>query len=217
VDRAVIGSPASPRRSYLRPAADLARAAAVVSLLYSATALGGVAAALFALVLLGVTLPRVFRLSPALDASLCAVLLIAAWSALLDWYVAYPWLDVAVHTVATGLIALTVYVVLVRIGLLHPPDAETLAHPFAGSVLSVTALGLGLSVLWELGEWWGQTYLDPRIQTGYDDTIGDLTTAGFGAFLAAVVLVRAAVSSGTGSSQEDRTPGTVRANAVRHR
>ena len=38
----------------------------------------------------------------------------------------------------------------------------------------MTGLGAAAAVLWEVGEWAGHTFLDPRISVGYEDTIGDL-------------------------------------------
>lgn len=196
------------RRSWLLAVADLARSAAVASFVYSLVAMDAVAAALFALVLLGVTVPRAVRLPRALDMAVCAVLLVAAWCALLDWYVAFPWLDVVVHALATGLLAVTVYFALVRAGLLAAPRAPGLRRPRAGAVLSVAFLGLGLGVLWELGEWFGQTYLDHRIQTGYADTIGDLAMGGAGALAAGLALVTS-VASGCRSSTREVAPSVL--------
>ena len=42
-----------------------------------------------------------------------------------------------------------------------------------GIVLTTTALGWMLGLVWELGEWFGHSYLDERIQVGYDDTLRD--------------------------------------------
>jgi hypothetical protein len=42
--------------------------------------------------------------------------------------------------------------------------------------------------LWEVGEWVGHTYLDERIQVGYNDTMGDLVADGLGALVAGALL-----------------------------
>ena len=47
------------------------------------------------------------------------------------------------------------------------------------------AVGLVLSVLWELGEWTGHLYLDPAIYVSLTDTIGDLAAGGLGAAVVA--------------------------------
>ena len=51
-----------------------------------------------------------------------------------------------------------------------------------------TATGTALAVVWEFGEWYGHTFLDSRIQVGYDDTIGDLAAGMVGALVAGVAL-----------------------------
>jgi glycosyltransferase involved in cell wall biosynthesis len=58
--------------------------------------------------------------------------------------------------------------------------------------VTTVALGCALGVLWEIGEWYGHTFLDPRIQVGYPDTMGDLASDALGSLVAGVVLVRTA-------------------------
>ncbi len=173
----------------VRFVADLVRGAGVVSFVIAATSMGWVATALFALVLLGLTLLRLSGVSAALDLATSVLLVVAAWCSLLDLYLRYPWLDVAVHLAATGLVAAALHGALVRLGLVPPVDAAVLRRPRAGAVLVTVALGLGLGVLWEAGEWFGHTVVDPRIQTGYDDTVGDLVAGGLGALLVATALL----------------------------
>lgn len=173
----------------VRAAADLVRVAGVVSFAIGVSR-GFIATALFALVLLGLTLLRVTRVPAGLDLGAGALMVVAAWFALLDYYLRYSWLDVAVHVVATGLVAGAAYAALVRVGVVHPPDDPTLPRARLGVVLVTVALGGALGVLWEGGEWFGHTYLDPSIQIGYDDTIGDLFSGGLGALLAGLYLAR---------------------------
>lgn len=168
-------------------AGDLVRAAALVSLLVAAPLHGLVGAALFLLVLGGTMLPRALGLPTALDVPFCATILLAAWAAQLDWYLAVDWLDLAVHTVATGLVAAVAHLALARVGLLPEPSA---VRSRAASVVLTTALGLALAVVWEVGEWAGHTYLDDRIQVGTSDTAGDLVAGLLGAVVAAVALSR---------------------------
>jgi len=49
-----------------------------------------------------------------------------------------------------------------------------------------------LAVLWELGEWAGNAWLDRRIQVGYPDTMGDLAAGLAGSVVAAAVVGRRA-------------------------
>lgn len=175
---------------WLRAAADVLRVAALASLGWAVLRSEWVNAALFALVVGGLVLPRLLATRPALDLVSGAVVLFAAWSAVLDLYVAYGWLDVAVHAVACGLVTVTVLRLLVTVSVLPPADPPAVLRPRTGAVVTTLALGLALGVLWEAGEWLGHTHLDERIQVGYDDTMGDLAADGLGALVAGVLLAR---------------------------
>lgn len=137
----------------------------------------GVVVALFALVLLGITVPRVLGLPGALQAVAGVVLLLAAWAAVLDWYVVVPSLDVVAHALANGLLAVVALALASRAGLLPT------RLPLPGAVLVTTALGALLAVVWEAGEWAGHTWLDDAIGVGYDDTVGDLVWGTVGSAL----------------------------------
>lgn len=143
----------------------------------------GVVVALFALVLLGLTVPRVAQLPGSLQAVSGVTLLVAAWAAVLDWYVTVPGLDLAVHAVANGLLAVMGVLALQRARVL--PTLPGLA-----TVIVITALGALLAVIWEAGEWFGHTVLDDAIQVGYDDTVGDLVSGTVGSALAGFVVAR---------------------------
>lgn len=168
-------------------AGDLLRAAALAGVVVAAPLYGFVGVALFLLVLGGTMLPRALGLPTALDMPFCATILLAAWAAQLDWYLAVDWLDLVVHAIATGLIAAVAHLTLARVRLLPEPSA---ARSRAGSAALTTALGLVLAAVWELGEWLGHAYLDDRIQVGASDTAGDLLAGGLGALVAAVLLCR---------------------------
>jgi hypothetical protein len=171
--------------SRARVAGDVVRFFAVLSLVGAATTGKGVAAALFALVLLGLTLLRLL-VSPRLDLATGLLLVAGAWASLLDLYLRFPGLDVPVHVLATGLGAAALHEALVRVGVLPGPDAPYPRRAALGAAVVVVALGLALGVIWELGEWYGHTHVDDRIQVGYDDTLGDLMAGGLGALAVAV-------------------------------
>jgi hypothetical protein len=184
-----------PSRSLLgdalpRVAADLVRVGGVASLAWAVVQGAWVNAALFALVLLGLVLPRMMSSRPLVDLGYGVVVLFAAWSAVLDLYVAYAWLDVAVHAVATGLTVALAHRLLVNCGVLPSVDSSAVRRPAAGVLVTAMALGCSLGVLWEVGEWYGHTFLDRRIQVGYTDTMGDLAADLLGAIVAGVVVAR---------------------------
>jgi hypothetical protein len=165
---------------------DVVRVAATVSLVVGIVTFGGVAGALFFLVLGGVLVPRFLRLPTALDICFGSGLLLAAWAAQLGWYESVPWLDLLVHAACTGLIAAVGVIVLIRgrmLGLGALPGRAK-----AGVVVATAGIGALSAILWELGEWAGHTYLDEGIDVGYTDTVTDLGAGLLGAVLAGAVL-----------------------------
>ncbi len=185
--------------SGLRPVpADLVRLAGLASFVTVVVEGEWVNAALFALVLLGLVLPRLLRVGPLPDLVYGVVLLVAAWSAVLDWYVRFGSLDVVMHVLTGGLTAFFACDLLVRRGVLPPPEPTAVRRARAGVVVTTTAVGTLLGLLWEIGEWFGHTYLDHRIQVGYTDTLSDLAADAVGA-LAAGLVVAAKVGPAPGA------------------
>jgi hypothetical protein len=178
-------------------AGDVVRAAAALSVVLGLVAYDGVAGALFLLVLGGTMLARALALPAALDVSFCVTILVAAWAAVLDWYLAVGWLDVVVHAAVTGLVGAVAHLTLVRVGAVPPADAGWLRRPGLGAGVLTAALGVALATLWEFGEWFGHTHVDDRIQVGYTDTVGDLAAGTAGALVAAVLLARGVLLAGT--------------------
>jgi hypothetical protein len=163
---------------------DVVRVVAAGSVVVGTWHGGLVGCALFLLVLGGTLVPRAITAPTGLDVAYCVTLLFAAWAAQLQWYAAVDWLDVVVHAVATGLIAVMALFALVRWRLITTPDRAS------DQIVLVAGLGAMAAVLWELGEWAGHTFLEPDIFVGYADTIGDLTAGLVGSVVAAVVLAR---------------------------
>ena len=128
--------------------------------------------------------PRAIGAPAVLDVAYCSTILFAAWAAQLDWYVAVGWLDVVVHAVATGLIAVLERAGAAGLGRRRP------GRPRGETALLVVGLGAVLAVLWEVGEWAGNAWLDRSIQVGYPDTMGDLAAGLAGSAVAAVVVAR---------------------------
>jgi hypothetical protein len=187
---ATAAGPVRPHSLWLRTVADLLRVGGLASLAWSMLDGQWVDAALFALVMLGVVLPRLLRTQPVLDVVSCLAVLFAAWSAVLNLYVTYDWLDVVVHAIACGLITAIVHRMLVSCAVLPGAEDRSLRWSTIGVVVVFTALGLGLGVVWEMLEWFGHAYVDARIQVGYNDTIGDLAADGLGALATGLLVLR---------------------------
>lgn len=188
----------SARRPLSLVAGDAVRWGAGASLVVGTALYGAVGAALLSLVLLGTVIPRALGLHGVSDPLLGVVLSVAAWMGLLDLYADVPWLDLAVHLVATGVLAALAWRTLVRLGAVVSPQrvpaagahASGPARPALGVVVVTTALGVMLAVLWELGEWAGATFVDGSINVGYTDTLGDLAAGAVGSLVAGILLAR---------------------------
>lgn len=194
-------------------APDGVRALGLGSLLAAAAWFGPVETALFALVMLGLLILRALAVPAVLDAAGGAVLLLAAWSSVADLYARISWWDIAVHLAATGALAAMGYLLLARLKAVPDPQGPAGVRAFRTVVvLLVTAVGLALSVVWEFGEWWGHTYIDSRINVGYDDTLGDLLAGGVGSVAAGLALTmgRRGVSPAAAASRDGRRPASNR-------
>lgn len=188
----MLRAPGSRAPSVVTVVADAVRVLGALSVVASAVWLGGVEAALFALVLLGLMMPRFLALPGGLDLASGLTLLAAGWIAIIDLFAVIWWLDLAVHFVANGLLAAMACILLVRVGAIPASSADGPSRHRLGVLIATTACGATLGLLWEFGEWAGHTYLDDSINVGYDDTLGDLAAGGLGSLVAGLALARRA-------------------------
>jgi hypothetical protein len=175
--------------AFLRPpagpagvAADVLRILAAACIVVAGVGWGPVEAATIALAGGGMLLPRLLGVRPAVDIAFGVVVLVAAWSSVLEIYITTRWWDLPVHFLLNGLCAALCYIALVQLRIV--PDAATLPRPTASVVVVTVALGLSLGVFWEMLEWFGHTFIDEEIYVGYVDSIGDLAWGGAGALAA---------------------------------
>lgn len=176
----------------VRGPGGVVRLLGLASVVAAVVALGPVDAVLLLLVLAGLVVPLTARVDPRLDAVYGVGLLAAGWAGALDLYQRISWLDVVMHLVVTGLVAAVGHLVVARLtGAVVDPVLPAAPRVRVGSVAVTTALGLGLSVLWEVGEYLGNTYIDASIHVAYRDTIGDMALGGLGSLAAGLLLVRA--------------------------
>ncbi|WP_210506195.1 hypothetical protein [Naasia sp. SYSU D00057] len=174
--------------TFLRPPAgagevlaDVLRVLGVGSTVLAAVLFGPVQLGVFALALLGLVAPRFLGVRPAVDVATGVVLLLASWASALDLYVSVPVVDVPMHLLLNGLVAGLALLLLRRTRVVP-------ALPRTATVVLTTALGCTAGVLWEIGEWAGNSFLDASIYVGYADTIGDLTVGGLGSLFAGLVM-----------------------------
>lgn len=186
--RAPVGAAA---RALLTGPGGVVRVAVLVSLVVASVTRGPVDAALLVLVAGGVTIPPLVGVPARLDAAYGTGLLVAAWCGVLDLYETVWWLDVLMHLVVTALVAAVAHLVLaVRTDAVIDPRAARTAAERRGAVVVTASLGAVLSVMWEVGEYLGHTYLDPTIFVEYADTVGDLVLGTVGSAVAGALLVR---------------------------
>lgn len=169
---------------------DLLRVTALVSVVVSGVGFGGVAVALFLLVLGGTMIPRAVGTPAVLDVTYGVSLLAAAWCAQLEVYQQVGWLDLVVHAVTTGAIAAVAHHLFTRTGLVAPARRAR-----TSAALTVVGLGSIVAVVWELLEWTGYTFVDSSIFVTYTDTLGDLAAALVGSVVAAAVVARGALGT----------------------
>lgn len=167
---------------------DLARGAAALSVVLAVFTDGAIGFAVMFLVLGGCMVPRALGLASWLDVLVCSTLVVAAWAALLDWYLKVPALDLVVHAVTTGLVALLVWECFARIGSLARACRQWTTW---GVAVTVVGSAMVLAVVWEVAEWLGHTYLDDRIQVSVADTATDLLAGLVGSIAAVGWVARA--------------------------
>lgn len=160
------------------------RWAAPLSVLLTAAFFDAAGAAVMMLVCLGVTVAWRTRPPAALELATDLVLLLAAWSSALLLYERVAHWDLVVHLAATAVLAELAFRALERWGRLSAPGP--VAH-----VLVACSLGTALAVLWEYAEFVGNATVDPRVEVGYEDTLGDLTAGSAGALVAGILGARA--------------------------
>lgn len=111
-----------------------------------------------------------------------AVLLAGGAFSVLGTYAVVRGLDLVVHLLMLAILTKMLANLLVHHGML--PVAST-RRQRAGILLAVTGMGVMLAVLWEIGEWFGHTFINPEVGVGYADTLGDLAAGFLGALGAA--------------------------------
>jgi hypothetical protein len=173
-----VARPPGPRRGAAVSGLVLGvRWAAPLSVLLTALLFDAAGVAVMMLVCLGVTVAWRARIPRTLELGTDLVLLLAAWSSVLLLYERLAWWDLVVHFAATAVLAELGFRALERWGGLSA--ARAVSH-----VLVVCALGAALALVWEYAEFAGNATVDPRVQVGYRDTLGDLAAGTAGSLAA---------------------------------
>lgn len=151
-----------------------------LSVLLTALFFDAVGASVMMLVCLAITITWRARVPAALEIATDLTLLLAAWSSVLLLYEKYPYWDVVVHFSATAVLAELAYRALERWSRLTPRGP--VSH-----VAVVSSLGAALALAWEYLEFVGYWFVDPQVNVGYLDTMGDLAAGHAGAVVAGIL------------------------------
>lgn len=170
-----------------------------VSVVLTALFFDAVGASVMMLVCLGITITWRARLPASLEIVTDLTLLVAAWSSVLLLYEQYAHWDLVVHFAATAVLAELAFRALERWSRLAPPGP--VSH-----VVVVSSLGAALALVWEYLEFVGYYLVDPQVNVGYRDTMGDLAAGHAGAVVAGILGAwarRRTAASGAARADED--------------
>ncbi|MFE7629394.1 hypothetical protein [Kocuria sp. NPDC057446] len=164
-----------------------------LSVVLTALFFDAVGASVMMLVCLAITITWRARLPAALEITTDVTVLVAAWSSVFLLYEKYAHWDLVVHFAATAVLAELAFRALERWSRLTPPGP--VSH-----VVVVSSLGAALALVWEYLELVGYYLVDPQVNVGYRDTMGDLAAGHAGAVVAGILGAwarqRAAASGG---------------------
>jgi hypothetical protein len=171
-----------------------------LSVLLTALFFDAVGASVMMLVCLAVTITWRARLPAAFEIATDLTLLLAAWSSVFLLYERLEHWDLVIHFAATAVLAELAFRALERWSRLASPGP--LSH-----VVLVSSLGAALALVWEYLEFAGYYLVDPQVNVGYLDTMGDLAAGHAGAVVAGIL--------GTWARQRAAAPGGARAHRDR--
>lgn len=171
-----------------------------LSVLLTALLFDAVGASVMMLVCLAITITWRARLSAALEITTDLTLLLAAWSSVFLLYERLEHWDLVIHFAATAVLAELAFRALERWSRLASPGP--VPH-----VVLVSSLGAALALVWEYLEFAGYYLVDPQVNVGYLDTMGDLAAGHAGAVVAGIL--------GTWARQRAAAPGGTRAHRDR--
>ncbi|MEX5300264.1 hypothetical protein RCG67_15990 [Kocuria sp. CPCC 205292] len=168
-----------------------------------------VGASVMMLVCLAVTITWRARLPAALEITTDLTLLLAAWSSVFLLYEKLEHWDLVVHFAATAVLAELAFRALERWSRLSPPGP--VSH-----VVVVSSLGAALALVWEYLEFAGFYLVDPQVNVGYLDTMGDLAAGHAGSLVAGILGTWARQRAGAGGNPRATEPpaGTERPDST---
>lgn len=208
-------------RNFLRPPhtpglvlGDAVRLIGLLSVAVAALWWGPTDAGILAFTFPGLLFARFLGLRPTADIFAGVTLLLAAWSNVFDLYTTIAWWDIPLHFFGTAVLSAMAYVAAAQWGIV--PDASAPSTNRLGVVLISISFGLALSVLWEMVEWAGFTFISDDIYVAYADTIGDMAFGGLGAVAAGLAVANWHLDSRSLNRPHPRDTSTIHTPTKEH-
>ncbi len=137
-----------------------------------------------------VLIPRALDVPRPFDLAFIAAMSFQAWGNVFGAFDDVYGYDKLVHFLLPAAMSALFYLALVRLRVVPDLAAETGIHERGGSLLLTCVFGLALGGgLYELYEWFADTYLGAQLYTSYGDSIGDLVDDGLGALCGGALIL----------------------------
>jgi len=166
--------------------ADILRVVGLLSVIAAAIWSTATDAGILALTLPALVVPRFLGVRSSFDIVYDVIVLVAAWSNVLDLYRTVDNWDLILHFSCTAVLAAMSYLALVRFSVVADPRLPGFRRRTV--IVLVPVIGLAASAVWEMIEWIGYAFITDEIFVTYQDTIGDMAVGGLGALVAGVVM-----------------------------
>lgn len=147
------------------------------------TAIGLAFACLLLLVIRLADLPRIF------DLAVILLMTMTAWGTAFSLYGRFYVYDNIVHALAPICYAPTVYVVLIRLGILPDLHRRQQAHHEVGIFVVTLALGMAVTAGYEAVEWLSDSIAGTHYVKSGNDTGGDIVAGTVGSAIGGILLV----------------------------
>ena len=176
-------------RGLLRDPLDWLRLAFVAGLVVTALTGTAEAVANMAVATVVVVLARPARLPVPYDLAVLVAMAFTGFGEALGLYDSVSWYDNVVHFVVPMLSSQVLYLCLARLEFVPHPRSDVVRRDELGMFVVCFALGAAVGAVWEIWEFFSDGVLGSQLQTGNDDTVGDLIADTLGSLTGAGLLV----------------------------
>ena len=145
---------------------------------------------------------RRLELPPGFELTASIGIVLQGWGNALLLFERVGWYDKAVHFLTPMLLVPSLYLLLVRWGLLPAPWHNGLRRGALGVLVVTVALGVAFAGLWEVVEGSADRWLGTNLAHGYFETIDDLYSSILGSAAAAALLTWLVVTEGRTLSRQ---------------